>query len=127
MAGNWELCLILVGFIYSTSPLVYELIRPTWDEGCVGFEKNLKVGEFEKDPSVCGILLCMDIEGRGFIYFCQQPAAFQQCDNDTVSLIANYPDCCWQCTEAVECEEEDEDEDVATEVATEAATEAATY
>ncbi|KAL7736491.1 hypothetical protein ACLKA6_019691 [Drosophila palustris] len=76
---------------------------PTWKEGCVGFTKELKVGEFEQDPKVCGILVCMNLDGTCLIYFCQQPAGFQHCDNNTVSLDIDYPDCCWTCTEAVPC------------------------
>ncbi|KRF98110.1 uncharacterized protein Dwil_GK22021 [Drosophila willistoni] len=71
--------------------------------GCKGKSGDIEVGGTQKDPNVCGVYVCQNTEGDALIHYCQQPAAYQDCEESGVSTVMEFPMCCWHCVTYVDC------------------------
>lgn len=40
---------------------------------------------------------------------CQSPASFQECEDDGVSTVLPFPECCWICVDYADCDSEDQE------------------
>ncbi|XP_002136635.2 uncharacterized protein [Drosophila pseudoobscura] len=88
---------------FGKSLVHYMKLEPGADGGCKGTSGDLKVGESEKDPLVCGSIHCTNDAGDAFVHYCQIPVPFALCPGRGVTTEIEFPDCCWICTTYKNC------------------------
>ncbi|XP_041449237.1 uncharacterized protein LOC121404157 [Drosophila obscura] len=101
-----KVTLIVMGLMLiplANSLVHWKKLEPGASGGCKGTKGDLKVGEFEQDPLVCGALHCTDNAGNAFIHYCQIPITVALCSGRGVITDIEFPDCCWICTTYKNC------------------------
>ncbi|SPP74627.1 uncharacterized protein LOC117587474 [Drosophila guanche] len=101
-----KLSFILMGLMlipWGNSLVHWKKLEPGANGGCKGTKGDLKVGQTEDDPLVCGVLHCSDNAGNAFIHYCQIPITVALCPGKGVTSEIMFPDCCWICTTFKNC------------------------